>query len=52
MPPTAGLYALILPSIVYAMVASTRQVMASPDAAAAALKILAAMKTPFLIGVF
>ena len=37
MPPTAGLYALIVPGIVYALVASTRQVVASPDAAAAAL---------------
>ena len=37
MPPTAGLYALIVPGIVFALVASTRQVVASPDAAAAAL---------------
>ena len=37
MPPTAGLYALIVPGIVYALVASTRQVVASPDAAASAL---------------
>lgn len=37
MPPTAGLYALIVPSIIYALVVSSRQVVASPDAAAAAL---------------
>jgi len=37
LPPTAGLYALILPGIVYALLASTRQMVASPDAAAAAL---------------
>ena len=37
LPPTAGLYALILPGIVFALVASTRPVVASPDAAAAAL---------------
>ena len=37
LPPTAGLYALILPGVVYALVVSSRQVVASPDAAAAAL---------------
>jgi high affinity sulfate transporter 1 len=37
LPPTAGLYALILPGIAYALLATTRQVVASPDAAAAAL---------------
>jgi len=37
LPATAGLYALILPGIVYALIASTRQMVASPDAAAAAL---------------
>lgn len=37
LPPTAGLYALIVPAIVYAIVVSSRQVVASPDAAAAAL---------------
>ncbi|WP_313815474.1 SulP family inorganic anion transporter [Citricoccus sp.] len=37
LPPTAGLYALVLPSIVYALVVSSRQLVASPDAAAAAL---------------
>ena len=37
LPPTAGLYALIIPTVVYALVVSSRQVVASPDAAAAAL---------------
>lgn len=37
LPPTAGLYALVLPAILYALVVSSRQVVASPDAAAAAL---------------
>ena len=37
LPPTAGLYALVLPSILYALTVSSRQVVASPDAAAAAL---------------
>jgi high affinity sulfate transporter 1 len=37
LPPTAGLYALVLPAIAYALVVSSRQVVASPDAAAAAL---------------
>lgn len=37
LPPSAGLYALILPAVVYALMASSRQVIASPDAAAAAL---------------
>jgi SulP family sulfate permease len=37
LPPTAGLYALVLPAIVYALTVSSRQVVASPDAAAAAL---------------
>ncbi|MGL3805749.1 SulP family inorganic anion transporter [Paeniglutamicibacter sp. R2-26] len=37
LPPTAGLYAMILPSIIYALTVSSRQVVASPDAAAAAL---------------
>lgn len=37
LPPTAGLYALIVPTILYALVVSSRQVVASPDAAAAAL---------------
>lgn len=37
LPATAGLYALILPTVVYALVVSSRQLIASPDAAAAAL---------------
>ncbi|MGN7800411.1 SulP family inorganic anion transporter [Leifsonia sp. 22587] len=37
LPPTAGLYALVLPAIVYALIVSSRQLVASPDAAAAAL---------------
>lgn len=37
LPPTAGLYALIVPTIVYAVLVSSRQLVASPDAAAAAL---------------
>lgn len=37
LPPTAGLYALVLPTVVYALTVSSRQLVASPDAAAAAL---------------
>lgn len=37
LPVTAGLYALILPTVVYALTVSSRQLVASPDAAAAAL---------------
>lgn len=37
LPATAGLYALILPTVVWALLTSSRQVVASPDAAAAAL---------------
>lgn len=37
LPPTAGLYALILPSVIYVLTVSSRQLVASPDAAAAAL---------------
>ncbi|QAY74867.1 SulP family inorganic anion transporter [Agromyces protaetiae] len=37
LPPTAGLYALIVPTVVYALTVSSRQLVASPDAAAAAL---------------
>lgn len=37
LPPTAGLYALVLPAVVYALLVSSRQLVASPDAAAAAL---------------
>ena len=37
LPPTAGLYALVIPTLVYVLLVSSRQVVASPDAAAAAL---------------
>ncbi|MFJ4997436.1 SulP family inorganic anion transporter [Microbacterium sp. NPDC088619] len=37
LPATAGLYALVVPTIVYVLVVSSRQLVASPDAAAAAL---------------
>lgn len=37
LPATAGLYALIIPTVVYALTVSSRQLVASPDAAAAAL---------------
>lgn len=37
LPVTAGLYALIVPTLVYVALVSSRQVVASPDAAAAAL---------------
>lgn len=37
LPASAGLYALILPTLVFALMASSRQLVASPDAAAAAL---------------
>ncbi len=37
LPATAGLYALVVPTVIYALVVSSRQVVASPDAAAAAL---------------
>jgi high affinity sulfate transporter 1 len=37
LPPAAGLLTLVVPSIVFALTASSRQVVASPDAAAAAL---------------
>ncbi len=37
LPPTAGLYALIVPAVIWAILTSTRQLVASPDAAASAL---------------
>jgi high affinity sulfate transporter 1 len=37
LPATAGLYALIVPAAIYAITVSSRQLVASPDAAAAAL---------------
>lgn len=37
LPAAAGLYALVVPSLLFALFASTRQVVVAPDAAAAAL---------------
>ncbi|GAB2448504.1 high affinity sulfate transporter 1 [Conyzicola lurida] len=37
LPPTAGLYSLVLPMVAFALLASSRQLVVSPDAAAAAL---------------
>lgn len=37
LPPSAGLYALVLPSVAFALLASSRHLVAAPDAAAAAL---------------
>lgn len=37
LPPSAGLYALVLPSVLFALLASSRHLVAAPDAAAAAL---------------
>lgn len=37
LPPTAGLYALVVPTLIYSLVVSSRQVVVSPDAAAVAL---------------
>lgn len=37
LPVAAGLYALVVPTLVYVVLVSSRQVVASPDAAAAAL---------------
>ncbi|WP_240194106.1 MULTISPECIES: SulP family inorganic anion transporter [unclassified Gordonia (in: high G+C Gram-positive bacteria)] len=37
LPPTAGLYALVVPTLVWALLTSSRQLVASPDASAAAL---------------
>ncbi|MFC6154350.1 SulP family inorganic anion transporter [Nocardioides yefusunii] len=37
LPPSSGLYALIVPSLLFALLASTRQVVVAPDAAAAAM---------------
>jgi high affinity sulfate transporter 1 len=37
LPATAGLYALVVPTVIYALAVSSRQLVASPDAAAAAL---------------
>lgn len=37
LPPTAGLYALVVPTVVYVLLVSSRQLVVSPDAAASAL---------------
>ncbi|MCX5390549.1 SulP family inorganic anion transporter [Streptomyces sp. NBC_00094] len=37
LPPAAGLYALILPAVLFALLSTSRQLVAAPDAAAAAL---------------
>lgn len=37
LPVTAGLYALVVPSLLFALLASSRQLVVAPDAAAAAL---------------
>lgn len=37
LPPTAGLYAMVVPSILFALTVSSRQVVAAPDAAGSAL---------------
>ncbi len=37
LPATAGLYSLVVPAVFYALTVSSRQLVASPDAAAAAL---------------
>lgn len=37
LPPLAGLYALVVPTLVWALIVSSRQLIASPDAAAAAV---------------
>lgn len=37
LPPIAGLYALVVPSVVFALIASSRHLVAAPDAAASAL---------------
>lgn len=37
LPPTAGLYALVVPTLVYVVLVSSRQLVVSPDAAASAL---------------
>ncbi|MHB8778866.1 MAG: SulP family inorganic anion transporter [Anaerolineales bacterium] len=45
LPPTAGLYAAILPLIVFSFLSSSRHLVASPDAANAAL--IASLLAPF-----
>ncbi|MBH9384705.1 SulP family inorganic anion transporter [Pseudomonas aeruginosa] len=47
-PPQVGLYACILPMLIYALIGSSRQLMAGPDAATAAM--VAAAITPLAAG--
>ncbi|ALY69134.1 SulP family inorganic anion transporter [Pseudomonas aeruginosa] len=47
-PPQAGLYACILPMLIYALIGSSRQLMVGPDAATAAM--VAAAITPLAAG--
>ncbi|RIZ31188.1 sodium-independent anion transporter [Pseudomonas aeruginosa] len=47
-PPQVGLYACILPMLIYALIGSSRQLMVGPDAAAAAM--VAAAITPLAAG--
>lgn len=47
-PPQAGLYACILPMLIYALIGSSRQLMVGPDAATAAM--VAAAITPQAAG--
>ncbi|HEJ3698199.1 TPA: SulP family inorganic anion transporter [Pseudomonas aeruginosa] len=47
-PPQVGLYACILPMLIYALIGSSRQLMVGPDAATAAM--VAAVITPLAAG--
>ncbi|TED28495.1 SulP family inorganic anion transporter [Pseudomonas aeruginosa] len=47
-PPQVGLYACILPMLIYALISSSRQLMVGPDAATAAM--VAAAITPLAAG--
>ncbi|MBG7042233.1 SulP family inorganic anion transporter [Pseudomonas aeruginosa] len=47
-PPQVGLYACILPMLIYALIGSSRQLMVGPDAATAAM--VAAALTPLAAG--
>lgn len=47
-PPQVGLYACILPMLIYALIGSSRQLMVGPDAATAAM--VAAAITPLAAG--
>ena len=39
LPPIAGLYALIIPTVIYALVVSSRQLVASPDGDEAVIRV-------------